>query len=81
MKDEIVRLENLIKVIENELHDCCLEVLEIGDLADKVFKRYNHGQHISIAVHDACEDIYHKYDYRVRGYDAENIILDEIDEQ
>ncbi len=79
LRDEVLRLQNLIKVIENELHDCCLDALAIGELADKVSDRDNNAQHVAIAVHDACSDLYHKYDYRVRGYDAENIILDEID--
>ena len=80
MKDEIVRLQNLIKIIENELHECCLDALAIGELADKVYDRDNSAQHVSIAVNDACSDLYHKYDYRVRGYDAENIILNEVDD-
>lgn len=79
--NEIVRLQNLIKKLEIELHECCLDALAIGDLASKVYDRDNNAQHVSIAVNDACDDLYHKYDYRVRGYDAENIILNEVDEQ
>ncbi|MCJ8293537.1 MAG: hypothetical protein MJK15_03945 [Colwellia sp.] len=78
--NEIVRLQNLIKKLEIELHECCLDALAIGDLADKVYDRDNNAQHVAIAVHDACDDLYHKYDYRVRGYDAENIILNEAGE-
>lgn len=80
MKNEIVRLQNLIKVIENELHECCLDALAVGELAEKVSDRDSNSQSVSIAVNDACSDLYHKYDYRVRGYDAESIVLDEIDD-
>ncbi len=78
--DEIVRLQNLIKKLENEIHDCCIDALEIGELALKVESRDGNAQSVSIAVVDACSDLYHKYDYRVKGYDAENVILDEVEE-
>ena len=77
--EEIVRLQNLVKKIEGELHECCMDALKVGDLASKVYKRDDNAQHVAIAVNDACGDLYHKYDYRVRGYDAENIILDEVE--
>jgi len=65
--NEIVRLQNLIKKIELELHECCIGALAIGELANEVYKRDDHAQHVAIAVNDACDDLYHKYDYRVRG--------------
>tara|TARA_R110002020_G_C16066458_1_gene755862 strand:+ start:573 stop:821 length:249 start_codon:yes stop_codon:yes gene_type:complete len=77
--NEIIRLQSIIKKLENELHNCCIEVLDIEDLARKVERRDNSAESVTIAVCDAFSDIYHKYDYRVRGYDYENIILDEID--
>lgn len=76
---EIVRLQNLIKKLEMELHECCLDALDIGELAGKVYDEGDNAQHVAIAVHDACDALHLKYDYRVRGYDAENIILDEIE--
>jgi hypothetical protein len=79
VRDEIVRLQDLIKKLEIELHDCCLDALEIGELANKVHMRDSDSQSVAIAVNDACGNLYHKYDYRVRGYDAENIILDDFD--
>ena len=77
---EILRLQSLIKKLEQEIHDCTIEVLEIGELARKVEKRDNATDSIVIAVNDACSDVYHKYDYRVRGFDAENIILAETED-
>jgi len=79
MRDEIIRLQGLVKKLEIELHECCLDALAIGELADKVYDSEDNAQHVAIAVHDACDELYLKYDYRVRGYDSENIILDEID--
>lgn len=75
---EIVRLQDLVKKLENELHQCCSDALEIGELAQKVEKRDNNANHVAIAVVDACSDLYHKYDYRVKGYDYENLLLDEV---
>ena len=80
MKDEIIRLQNLIKELEIEIHECTIDALNIGALSEKVYKRDNNAQHVAIAVADACSDLYHKYSYRVRGYDAENIILGEVDD-
>lgn len=75
---EIVRLKALVKKLESELHQCCLDALEIGGLAQKVEKRDNNAEHVAVAVVDACSDLYHKYDYRVKGYDYENLLLDEV---
>ena len=72
--EEIVRLQNLIKSLEGELHECCMDVLAVIDVADKVSARDQNAQSVCIAVNDACSDVYHKYDYRVRGYDADSII-------
>ena len=83
MKAEILRLQGLIKGLEQELHDCCISVLDISSLMDEVEKRnlglFDNGQSVIICVNDALSDIYHKYDYRVRGYNAENIIMGEAE--
>ena len=80
MRDEILRLQELVKKLENEIYECTIEVLAVGELADKTYSKDNNAQHVAINVHDACDEIYHKYNYRVRGYDAENLILGEVED-
>lgn len=75
---EIVRLQKLVTKLEQELHDCTSEVLEIGTMARDLETRNESVDSIVIDVNDRCIDIYHKYDYRVKGQDAENLILDEV---
>ena len=73
-KNEILRLQGLIKRLETELHECCLGVLAIGDMAD-VTQGDGSAQALSIDVIHACTMLHLKYDYRVSGYDYEDIII------
>lgn len=80
MKNEILRLQELVKKLENEIYECTIDVLSIGELAEKTYSEDGNAQHVSINVNDACDELYHKYNYRVRGYDAENLILGEVED-
>ena len=72
--DEIVRLQGIIKRLEGELHDCTTSVLNMAEAVTGV----NSADTVIVAVENMAETIYHKYSYRVKGYDFESLILDEV---
>ena len=78
MSVKILELQKIIKRLESELHDCCISALAIGDLATTSCDEGGNVECIVIDVNHACTMLYNKFDYRVSGYDDEDIIIDGV---